>query len=211
LRDLNMLNNENISLKEQNNNVKNELDIIKEKEMKMMKILYVLNKKGIQIEEILENELIISPDNQSSYHSTIDHKRNYNNNDDSLDQTQEIDESALFLPITLEPPKVFLKPKMIPNLNLTNINSMHNENYGSPIKKNNIEKSIIINNMDKKITTPTNNKHELKLYETYININKTNKTNHIKNINKTVIKNPYYNDSGIVNILNKFYLEFSTK
>jgi hypothetical protein len=97
-----------------------------------MKLLYYLNKQGIHIDQILQQEVSTDKDVEVS--------------------SLTINESSIFLPINIDPPKDFIKPEFIPYLDFTNLNSKYNNEYLSP---------------DIKLAKPVENE----LLKTYNNIN----------------------------------------
>jgi hypothetical protein len=146
LRDYNTLNNENKNLRDKIQKIENELNIRNEKEIKIMKLLYYLNKQGIHIDQLLQQEA---------------------SNEDVEVSILTINESSIFTPINIDPPKDFIKPEFIPNLDFTNLNSKYNNEYLSP---------------DHKEVKPV----ESELMKTYNNINKNN-SYQAYNINDTFV------------------------
>lgn len=172
LRDYNMLNSENKNLREVNNKLESEINMRKEKEIKIMKLLYYLNKKGIAIDEILENEI---NDDEKTFDDALATEQSIIFSDSKL-MNKSVD-SSMYLPLSLEPiKKSSIKPERVPNLNLTDINSKYNSDYLSPTGKKPNPKVNIIN-----VHSPLNkvnlNPLELELFKTYKNINQNNSEN----------------------------------
>jgi len=117
LRDNKLLMNENKIYKETITKLEKEALSFKNKDAKIMKFLFVLQKKGIPISEAFEEV----------------------NNTDK--QTQRTNESismndSIYTPLTLDPGKTILKPTSIPKLNLGNINnSIYNFDSDDTAKK----------------------------------------------------------------------------
>lgn len=136
IREKKLLLNENKSLFHKISEMERLLSIQKEKEIKLIKVLFFLNKQGIPIDEIIQNEIvneksILVDDNNFNNDAA---NANVNNNLVPIETSKSMD-SLMFLPITLEKPKkVFTKPEVIPVLDLKNINRKFNLEYGSPQK-----------------------------------------------------------------------------
>lgn len=142
MRDFKMLSQENKNLRDSNNQLETELNQRKEKEIKIMQLLFYLNRKGIPIEEIIENESFADvlgsnphDDNSSIYNKNLSPSHSIAEIGKILNKSAE---STLFTPITIDPPiskTLIKKPEKIPALNLDNINSKFNSEYVSPVNK----------------------------------------------------------------------------
>ncbi len=117
IRENKSLKSENIKLFHEKTEINKLVDELKNKEEKLMRILYSLNKKGKIIDQVFEQNTSI-------------------NNNKSLDNIS-CSESDIYLPITLEPPKDLHKLEQIPLLNLTDINENFNLDYLSPMNQSN--------------------------------------------------------------------------
>jgi len=137
IRERNLLINENKNLFEKINDLERILNFQKEKEIKLMKVLFFLNKQGIPIDEIIKNQILT----EKSSREEISQINRENENFTPLESCKSMD-SLMFLPITLEKPNFFLKPQAIPNLNLKNINNKFNMEYESPKK---LHQKLIMN------------------------------------------------------------------
>ena len=127
-RDNKMLSNENKQLRD--NIIKLEKEIVgyKQKEVKIMKILYSLSKKGISINEILEKDSI--PDlKQSNLNLNSDTITNETINENRAESISIND--SMYAPLyIIEPTNNVTKQNLVPKLNLININnSLYN--FGS--------------------------------------------------------------------------------
>jgi len=106
------------------------LNFQKEKEIKLMKVLFFLNKQGIPIDDIIENQLI-SEKSEINENSEINRENNFS----PLESSKSMD-SLMYLPLTLTKPSSYTKPEVIPLLNLRDINNKYNLEYGSAKKSN---------------------------------------------------------------------------
>ena len=146
IREKKLLINENLTLCEKINEMDTIINLQKDKEIKLMKLLFYLNKQGIPIDDIIQNEI-------NCEKSLMD-----DNNLKPLESSKSLD-SSIFLPLTLDKPFAFIKPDHIPILNLKNINSQYNLEYGSPKVALNYQSSFTDPNYNNKSQTNNNKKN----------------------------------------------------
>ncbi len=130
LRDNKVLTNENKQLRESVIKLEKDLENLKVKEVKMMKILFTLSRKGVAINDIVDNELTTEykKDKKSSDITSIELERDRSENVSIND--------SMYTPIYTEPAKVVKKPEKVPFLDLYNINnSILNFNSEETINK----------------------------------------------------------------------------
>ncbi len=120
--------------------LENALNIQKEKQLKLMKVLFFLNKQGIPINDIIQNQILSNNKNIGD----IEH----NIKNSSIIQSNRSIESLMYLPITLEKPNAFSKLTIIPSLNLKNINAKFNLEYNSAKNPNKLKGSLTDPNLD---------------------------------------------------------------
>lgn len=227
IRDKQLLISENKNLFNKLSETEKLLNLHKEKEIKLMKVLFYLNKQGIPIDEIIQNQLL-SDKSQFDEFSQI----NAENNFTPLESSKSMD-SLMYLPITLTQPNSYTKPDVIPVLNLRNINNNYNLEYGSAKKPNNNNKVCItdpsysnhINIIDNNCLNGNYLIEENEDYEDTVNmnhnhlknkknlfINKNNKTNHCLNNNNN--SNTIHNDldsKHFMQLMNKNTLKQNLK
>ena len=104
-----------------------------------MKVLFNLKKQGINIDEILQEE--IKKDNNIKNNINNNNKLINEKNDQENKQNISIAtscvsfDSLISVPIYIDKPFIFIKPQTIPLLNLKNINNKFNLEYKSFYKK----------------------------------------------------------------------------
>lgn len=139
IREKRLLVSENKSLFEKIGELEKLLNIHKEKEIKLMKVLFFLNKQGVPIDDIIKNQVI--PDKTPRGEIS---QISINETNQSQNESFKSVESLMFYPITLSKPALFEKPQIIPNLDLKDINKKFNLEYETARKSN----KVIINNND---------------------------------------------------------------
>lgn len=132
LRDFKNLSLENKGLRELNTRLEKENNIRKDKEMKIMQLLYTLNKKGIPIDDIVGEIKTEQSDNNNFNEASFLSSDPFGRENKSID-------NSIYTPINIDPPKFQKKPDMIPTLNLNNINDQFNSEYISPMKQCKVE------------------------------------------------------------------------
>ena len=130
IRDKQILLNENKSLFDKINELERIVKYQKDKEIKLMKVLFNLKKQGINIDEILQEE--IKKDNNIKNNINNNNKLINEKNDQENKQNISIAtscvsfDSLISVPIYIDKPSNFIKPETIPLLNLKNINNKFN-------------------------------------------------------------------------------------
>jgi hypothetical protein len=112
LRDNALLTNDNKQFREHILQLEKEIDSLRAKDVKMMRLLFTLSRKGIAINDILENEL------KSNQNTIQDNMETYKEEPSSIND-------SIYGPIYVEPRKTAHKPEIVPALNLTNINNSY--------------------------------------------------------------------------------------
>jgi len=179
LRDNTLLTNDNKQLRDNVHQLEKEIDSLKAKDIKMMKLLFTLSRKGIAINEMLENEF---KSNQNTIHDTINTEK---------EEEPSSTNDSMYGPIYVEPRIIMNKPQVVPPLNLTNINNS-DCNFMSETSKNDIkltsnlseqkdESESYKKNENFPLMTNQLNQMETELMKTFKNITKGNERNAISN------------------------------
>ena len=114
LRDNNLLTTENKFLRESVSKLEKEIESLKLKEVKIMKILFTLSRKGISINELVEKEL----SSELKFKEETNSQETGKNKDESI----SINDS-MFSPLYIDNnSKTPNKPEIVPSLNLIDIN-----------------------------------------------------------------------------------------
>lgn len=125
IRERRLLISENKSLFDKVNELEKAINIQKEKEIKLMKLLFFLKKQGIPIDEIIQNHVLTDKSCREDQKSIMcDSSHTHNQSFKSLD-------SIMFYPITIDKPTPYVKPNVIPILDFTDINDKYNMEYES--------------------------------------------------------------------------------
>jgi len=127
MRDFKNLSSENKNLREFISQLEKEIKSSKDKEMKIMHILYTLKKKGVSIESLLSEEF---PKELAEISLNFKANRKYL----EIPETSRSLDNSMYTPICIDSPCNFKKPDKIPTLNLDNINNLYNKDYVSPSK-----------------------------------------------------------------------------
>ncbi len=180
IREKHMLQSENKSLFNKLNEMEKLVNFQKEKEVKLMKVLYYLNKQGIPIDEIIQNQYLLFSEKSEIDEQIISQINHPESNFTPLESSKSMD-SLMYLPLTLEKPNIFLKPNVIPVLNFNGINSKFNLEYGSAKTKDSNKNKICI-------TDPS-----------YYNHNNVVCVNNDNNLSNNLIEENYYNDDNSLN------------
>ena len=125
MRDFKNLSSENKNLREVISNLERDMKVSKEKEMKIMHILYSLKKKGVKVESLISEEF---PKELTDISKNLVASRKTSENS----ETNRSLDNSMYTPICIDSPYNFKKPDKIPSLNLDNINSLYNKDYLSP-------------------------------------------------------------------------------
>ncbi len=136
IRERRLLIAENKSLFEKMNEMEKLITFHKDKEIKLMKVLYYLNKQGIPINDIIQKEILSSDKSSREKDSQIGRENNL-----SSHESQKSMDSLMYFPITLEKPFPYQKPEKIPILDFKDINSKFNLEYDSPRKSSIVNKN----------------------------------------------------------------------
>lgn len=139
LRDYKNLCSENKNFRDVISQLEKDIKACKEKEIKIMHILYSLNKKGVLAENLLSEEF---PKELADLNLNFKASRKVSEN---IETSRSLDNS-MYTPICIDsPPCFFKKPDKIPLLNLNNINNLYNKDFLSPSKmkeKKNMNKTV---------------------------------------------------------------------
>jgi hypothetical protein len=191
LRDYKELSLENKNLREVNNRLDKDLKLKKEKEVKIMRLLYYLNKNGIPIEDLMENEIKnFKTDSEGGYGESADN--NYDNFSIEVDEdlnsvysdnkAMKSLDRTMYTPIYIDPPKQVTKNDKIPILNLHHINDNYNTEYLSPVKNGTFNNYNTVNNTLH--DDQANSLYKLNILQTEENFNKKLKINNkLKSLN----------------------------
>ena len=194
-RDFNLLEEENCLIREELSKVNADLNQRKEKEIKLMKLLFILRNKGIDVENIMEKEVLNKEINNldNKVNNELNKSINQALQDSFISNTsiQSI-ASISYYPIYIPDNHKQVKPLYVPNLNLNMVNEDYNYFYNKLQTKNNNEdvtNNYQLNNIDddKKSIEERNNNLTT---ENKVTLNKLdNYNNKQKYINYYDIKN----------------------
>jgi uncharacterized phage infection (PIP) family protein YhgE len=164
MRDYNTLTTENKSLRDTIESLEKDLNGRKHKELKIMKILYYLNNKGINVGNLLEgdtDELGLEDESEKSiFESTT--RRGAGSTD-----------SSIFLPLYIDKPMIlYSKPDQVPCLNLHDLTSKYNSGKSTPADDGDVGEYREGGPNGKGNLNPL----EMELFKTYKNINNKSKS-----------------------------------
>ena len=119
LRDNKLLSTENKQLRDSVSKLEKEIENLKIKEVKIMKILFSLSRKGIAINDIVENEL------SSELKFNVKFKGDSSSQEIEKDKDETISiNDSMYTPLYIDSEKKnVIKPGIVPSLNLYNINN----------------------------------------------------------------------------------------
>jgi hypothetical protein len=120
MRDYKNLSSENKNLRDFIAQLEKDMKTSKDKEVKIMHILYTLKKKGVAIENLLSEEF---PKELAEISLNFKANRKYL----EIPETSRSLDNSMYTPICIDSPCYFKKPDKIPSLNLDNINSLYNK------------------------------------------------------------------------------------
>ncbi len=162
IRERRLLVSENKSLFEKINEMEKLLNFQKEKEIKLMKLLFFLNKQGIPIDEIIQTHILPEKSGREENSQLM---RESNQTPSGSYKSME---SLMYMPITLDKPMPYVKPQIIPVLDFTDINNKFNMEYDSCRLKSNSNCNDSNNNCVNKKFTIINDES----FSSFIDLNK---------------------------------------
>jgi hypothetical protein len=175
IRERRLLIGENKSLFDKVNEMEKTINFQKEKEVKLMKLLFFLNKQGFPIDEIIQNHVLTEKSDRDGNRSLMRESAKT-----PISSYQSMD-SLMYLPITLDKPMPYVKPQVIPILDFTDINNNFNLEYDSG------QKSIHLNN---NIINSTHNlKNSVNVNESSSSFFAFNKIKNERNCDNSIINN----------------------
>lgn len=216
------------SLKTENKDLKCELEFLREKELKMMEVMFLLQRRGISIDEVMRDKSEKTEKSEKTDKSIslekdsyLESHQNYNDSNTNHNNINDISINTVYFPDKVHPPNNLFDDYRvhIPKLDFSKLSG-----YQSPRENNSDIVKININTGGCNINSNNNITNESKLCKNdienaynkidrnhsrdknyYINSNSnsnSNIPNNPKNLNKNKNKNNYFPVSNSVSLTN---------